>query len=630
MRIEARNQNYSIAALDARAREFTFWAGVIGLLLSSIVYFSIFLSGELILQYRISSPLYAIFLSVMVCSAYWNIHVKACTNFSIASIFLVFWLSSYAEAFQDQLTFVSTPLILFVPVLLMMVLHHKLVFGLALVQFGLVLHYSYTFGAPHYAPDWPRQDQLYSSLSLASLSAICVFAVGVVARQRLRTDNKLETLMADQVHLATTDPLTGLPNRRAFTAKLNEMLNQADAQLRILKVGIVDLDGFKSVNDVYGHATGDALLIEAAARLTKTLPEEAYLARLGGDEFGVCLFAKPDDTVCLGAALCDQLRQPFQLGDTLARIGGSAGFTTARRTDSSISNLMERADYALYKSKADAKGHATVFSVDDEHQIERTREIKRNLLNDELLNELDVVFQPIVYPETGIVKAMETLVRWHNPALGNVSPSEFIPLAERTGRISDITCFVLRRGLDVATQWPDHIFITLNLSAADLSSRTAVNRLLAILKASPIAPHRVVLEITETTLMEDHKRGSEYLQAFQDMGVQVALDDFGTGYSSLSYLRRLSIKKLKIDRSFITDIETDDLARNLLDGIIELCARIGINCVVEGVEDAGQLRIVAAHKNALVQGFYFSKPLIEPDAFAYIARSDETRLRLIA
>lgn len=630
MSFASADQDYSSAAFDARAREFAFWAGIVGLLLSAVIYLSIFFSGNLILHYKISSPLYAAFLSIMVLSAYLDFKLRVCTNFAIVSIFLVFWLSSYAEAYQDHLTFVSAPLVLFVPVLLMMVLHHKLVFGLTVLQFGLALHYSYAYGAPHFAPDWPRDEQFHLSLTLASLSAICVFAVGVVSRKRQQTDDKLQTLVADQTHLATTDSLTGLPNRRAFVAKLNQMLEQAKDGPQILKVGIVDLDGFKGVNDVFGHAAGDALLFEASARLANAIPENAYLARLGGDEFGLCLFVDEDDRTCLGTKLCEILQQPFKLTETLVRIGGSAGFTTARATDSSISNLLERADYALYKSKAETKGETTFFSDDDESRIERKREIKRRLLNDALLSELDVVFQPIVYPDSGAVKAMETLVRWNNSDLGNVPPSEFIPIAEQTGRISDISCFVLRRGLEVASHWPEHISVSMNLSAADLSSQSSVDRLLCIIKASSVASTRVVLEITETTMMQDYKRGSEYLQAFRDIGVHVALDDFGTGYSSLSYLKRLDIKKLKIDRSFITDIESDEMARNLLDGIVELCAGIGIDCVVEGVELEGQLKIVAAHKNALAQGFYFSKPLSELDARAYIERSDAAHLRLIA
>lgn len=630
MNFVTKDQNYSAAAFDARTREFTFWAGVVGLLLSAFVYLSIFLSGDLIFHYKISSPLYAAFLSVLLLSAYFDFNIKACTNFAIASIFGVFWLSSYAEAYQGHLTFISVPLVLFVPVLLMMILHHKLVFGLAAVQFCLVLHYTFEYGAPHYASGWPREEQLYSSLSLACLSAVCIIAVGFVSRLRMRTDNKLQALVADHAHLATTDALTRLPNRRAFSAKLTEMLTTTDGHAQALRVGIVDLDGFKSVNDVYGHAAGDELLVQAAARLSAGLPNDAYLARLGGDEFGVCLLTKPDDVFCIGPGLCEHLRQPFQLQDALVRIGGSAGFTSARASDSCISSLLERADYALYKSKADAKGQATTFSKDDEHNVERKREIKRHLLSDKLFSELDVVFQPIVFPHNGNVKAMETLVRWKNATLGNVPPSEFIPIAEQVGRISDISCFVLHRALEAACKWPDHIFVSLNLSAVDLTSQTSVDRLLSILEASPIAADRVVLEITETTLIEDHKRGSEHLNAFRDRGAHVALDDFGTGYSSLSYLKQLAIKKLKIDRSFITDIETDEMARNLLNGILELCAGVGIDCVVEGVEQKGQLEIVAAHKNALAQGYYFSKPLVEADALAFISKSNRTRLRLIS
>ena len=621
---------YSAEAFDARAREFAFWTGVIGLILSAAVYLSIFLSGQLILHYKITSPLYAGLLGLIVAAAYFDYRVNTVTNFSVASILLVFWMSSYAEAYQGHLTFVSTPLILFVPVLLMMVLHHRLVFAIAPIQFGLVLHYSYLHGAPFYAPDWSRSDHFYSSLSLATLSTLCLFAVAIVSRKRNQTDGKLQALVADQSHLATTDYLTALPNRRAFTARLNEMLAEMKRSSCTLNVGIIDLDGFKSVNDVYGHAAGDALLLEASNRLKKTLPSDCFVARLGGDEFGVCLLGDDRDLAGIGYDVCAELSRPFKLQDATVCIGGSVGFTSTRSTDSNISQLLERADYALYKSKSESKGRATTFSEDDEYRIERVRVIKRHLLSDQLFAELDVVFQPIVFPTTGAVKAMETLVRWNNSVLGNVPPSEFIPIAEQIGRISDISHFVLRRGLEVAAKWPDHIFISLNMSAADISNQSSIDKLLEIMKASTVSNNRVVLEITETSMINDYKRGSECLQALRETGVHIALDDFGTGYSSLSYLRRLNIKKLKIDRSFITDIENDSAARNLLSGIIELCAGIGIDCVVEGIEHAGQLEIISSHKNALAQGFYFSKPLREPDAIAYVTKTSEKKLRLVA
>lgn len=624
------DHHHSDAAFDTRTREVTFWAGVFGLLLSALVYLSIYLSGDLILHYMISSPLYGLFLSAMVLSSYFNFKVTIFKNVSITAIFLLFWLSTYAEAFQSHETFVSVPLTLFVPILLMMVLNHKLVFALASLQFALVLHYTSAYGAPYFAPEWTRAEQINLSLSLACLSAICSVAVGIVSRQRARADAKIQTLVTTQMRLASTDPLTGLPNRRGFTAKLTDLLCRPQSRSDTLTVAIIDLDGFKSVNDVYGHAAGDELLVQASSRLLDCLPDDAHLARLGGDEFGLYLSIDPTKQVELGQRLCEALRTPFWIQQTSMRISGSIGFAELRPSDTAIGNVLERADYALYKSKADAKGSPTVFSDVDEARIERTRQIKRRLLSDDLMNELSVMFQPIVFPKTGKVKAMETLVRWNNPDLGNIPPSEFIPIAERTGRISDITCFVLQRALEVARKWPDHIFISLNLSALDLSSRTSVDRLLEILNASPVTANRVVLEITETALMKDHERGQQNVQAFRDLGVNIALDDFGTGYSSLSYLKQLSIKKLKVDRSFSCDIETDEMSRNLLTGIIELCATVGINCVIEGIETEGQLALVSVHKNTLAQGFYFSKPLSERDALAYVTRPETENIRLIA
>lgn len=455
---------------------------------------------------------------------------------------------------------------------------------------------------------------LAATISLAL--AIGLFSIFTIFLFRMTVRHKN---MSALIHkLAYEDVLTKLPNRRAFVEKLDQLLNECDSENSSLSVGLLDLDGFKSVNDVYGHPAGDELLVQVAERLKPMLPIDACLGRLGGDEFGICLLTGDIEHEINWQRLCDALKHPFQLKDATVRIGGSCGYTTARSSDASIGKLLDRADFALYKSKLESKGNATVFSQADDSYVTRAREIERALLNEHLFDELDVVFQPIVEVGSNDTKAMEALVRWNNPVLGDVSPAEFIPIAEKAGRITDITCFVLCRSMEIAQSWPSSVLLSVNLSTADLATRSSVERIHKILMQSPFSPRRLVFEITETALMKDQQRGNSNLQLLRDLGVRVALDDFGTGYSSLGYLHRLSIDRLKIDRSFTDNIVGDQKARNLLNGIFDLCSSIGIGCVVEGIEDQEQYQLISDRRGTLAQGYLFSKPLPAVDASRYL------------
>ena len=456
--------------------------------------------------------------------------------------------------------------------------------------------------------------------------ALGLFSVFTVFLFRMTVRHKK---MSDLIHkLAYEDALTNLPNRRAFIEKLDRLLNEWDSETGSLSVGLLDLDGFKSVNDVYGHPAGDELLIQVAERLKPLLPTTALVGRLGGDEFGICLLTSDIEQTINWQQLCEELKHPFKLKDATVRIGGSCGHTIARPSDASIEKLLDRADFALYKSKLESKGDATVFSQKDDSDVMRARAIERALLNEDLFDELDLVFQPILEIGSNETRAMEALVRWKSPILGDVSPAEFIPIAEKAGRITDITCFVLRRSVEIAQSWPSSVLLNVNLSTADLATRSSIDRIYNILAQSSLSPKRLVFEITESALMKDHQNGNSNLQLLRDLGVHVALDDFGTGYSSLSYLSQLNIDRLKIDRSFTDNIVEDQQARNLLSGIFDLCSSIGIGCVVEGIEDQAQYRLIADRRGTLAQGYLFSKPLTAADASRGILSRFSNRLNV--
>jgi diguanylate cyclase (GGDEF)-like protein len=418
-------------------------------------------------------------------------------------------------------------------------------------------------------------------------------------------------LAEENSRLANLDPLTELPNRRRFFANLNERLGAAAPQRKRFVVGLADLDGFKPVNDVYGHVVGDQVLVEAGRRLKDVCGDAALLARLGGDEFGLLLDAELSDaqiTAC-GERLCEALRTPFQLADVTVQIAGSVGFAIFPEAGTTAAALFERADYALYHAKQNARGRPVIFSGEHETQIRQFASVERCLRNADLEKELSLHFQPIFDVIRGKVVAFEALARWDSPELGRVSPGVFVRVAERTDFITCLTRILLRKALAYARAWPEDVRVSFNLSVRDIASFEAIMQIIAIIEASGVAPQRIDLEVTETAVMRDFDKGCECLKALRALGVHVSLDDFGTGYSSLSYVRQLPLDKIKIDRSFIKDIETQPACRDIVKTVIDLCRNLKLACVIEGMETRAQAEILRELGGALMQGYYFGRDM---------------------
>jgi predicted signal transduction protein with EAL and GGDEF domain len=300
---------------------------------------------------------------------------------------------------------------------------------------------------------------------------------------------------------------------------------------------------------------------------------------------------------------------PFPLGDATAQIAGSIGFANYPEAGTSAALLFERADYALYHAKQHARGRPVIFSREHEIQIRQSASIERCLRNGDLEKELSLAFQPIFDVTRGEVLAFEALARWDSPELGRVPPDVFIRVAERTDFISQLTQILLRKALACARSWPDDIRISFNLSARDIGSAKAILKIIAIIENSGVVPERIDLEVTETALMRDFDKGCECLKALKALGAHIALDDFGTGYSSLSYVHRLPLDKIKIDRSFIKDIETLPACRDIVKTVIDLCRNLKLTCVIEGMETEEQAQILRGLGGATMQGYYFSKPM---------------------
>ena len=420
--------------------------------------------------------------------------------------------------------------------------------------------------------------------------------------------------------VALRDPLTDLPNRRGFREMLFNALQAADNVGAKVAVGVVDLDGFKPINDAFGHATGDELLIQVSQRLSQCLGNNNYIARLGGDEFGF-IIPKPANEQRLmeiGNMICNELAKSFQLTGVVAEIGASVGISTYPDDTRDVEELCEKADYALYHAKQSRKGTATIFNNSHAEEIRAMAQMEQVLRQANFSEELYVVFQPITDIHSRRTAAFEALARWKSPVLGDVPPGLFIRAAEHSGQILQLTRHLLQRALEGARHLPADQRISVNLSARDIASMDAVHELLEIVKNSGVDPGRIVFEITETALVCDFEQAKNALHELHAIGTKIALDDFGTGHSSLSHLRLLPIDKLKIDSSFISDILTNHTSEDIVRTLIRLCDNMRIGCVIEGIETEAQFQKVCDLGGQFLQGYYFARPMPLVDVAAHL------------
>ena len=437
----------------------------------------------------------------------------------------------------------------------------------------------------------------------------------VSQRQLVARQAETQRLSDENFILANLDSLTGLPNRRRFLADLDRVLAEAARSGTRFAVALCDLDGFKGVNDVHGHARGDQLLAEVGERLRKLAGPSVLLARLGGDEFGTILMGNPtdDEILAFGERLCALLQGPYLAPDILAEVAASAGLVSYPDGASTATQLFERADYALYNSKQCRNGRAVMFNREHGIRIRETSRIEQALRHADLGSEMWLVYQPIRnVPERRTI-GYEALARWRSPTLGLVSPAIFIPVAEQARQIGRLTEMLLARALQAAAAWPETLSLSFNLSALDVGSNATMAAVRKIVRSSGVAPRRIEFEITETAVMRDFEQAAEALRTLRELGTRVALDDFGTGFSSLSHVHRLKPDKIKIDRSFVTDITTSGSARGIVSTIADMCRNLGLECVAEGVETEAQLELLLSLGCSLIQGYLIGPPRDGPD-----------------
>jgi diguanylate cyclase len=437
--------------------------------------------------------------------------------------------------------------------------------------------------------------------TLATLTLVVTAARTHLAFRQLR---RLAVLRRQ----ATTDDLTGLPNRRAFYADAQARLEDRGTRRALL---LLDLDRFKEVNDGLGHHVGDQLLVEVGARLVAELREHDLLARLGGDEFAVMLDGEPAEAVDLADRLRQVLAVPFTLQGIALRTGVSIGVALAPDHGSDLSVLLQRADIAMYKAKIARTGHRVYSEAEDQvgQNHLRTLDELRQALD---RGELTLHYQPKLDLGSGEVRGVEALVRWQHPTRGLLLPDAFLPLVEGAGMMHELTGVVLRQALDQAARWHARgrpLTVAVNLSASALVDADLPAQVGDLLLERGLPATALQLEITEEFLMADRRRAVDILHGLRQRGVQIAVDDFGTGYSSLAYLRDLPIDELKLDRSFVLPMRDDTRAAALVASTIGLAHSLGLRMVAEGVEDEVTLLALTRQGCDQAQGYHLARPL---------------------
>ena len=439
---------------------------------------------------------------------------------------------------------------------------------------------------------------------------------------------RTEQLGNENLRLANLDSLTDLPNRRAFFGHLDAVFARSRADGTRMALGIIDLDGFKPVNDLYGHAAGDKLLVAVAERLSTHYADgEVFMARLGGDEFAYVVADAPDDDalVVQGEGMVELLRAPFMLPEATVQISGSLGIAVYPEMADSADHLFERADYALYHGKSARRGSAVLFSAEHEARINRDFRIEQALKRADFEEELSVAFQPIVDIRTQTTLGFEALARWASPTLGQVSPGQFIPVAERAGIIGALTRPLLRKALATAAHWPEGMRLSFNLSAYDLNSAEGALAIVAIVESGAFDPRLLDLEITETAFTHDFAQVQRSIEMLRLLGCGISLDDFGTGYSSLARLHALPLTKIKIDRSFVTGLHKSPASFKIVKSLLALSRDMGLDCVIEGVETGEEMAALRKLGGLMVQGYFYSAPIREEHIAAYLAGGAQSR-----
>jgi diguanylate cyclase (GGDEF)-like protein len=470
------------------------------------------------------------------------------------------------------------------------------------------------------------------------LVAFGIFGTGVLANtmfKRLKSaSEELARRESQARHEAKHDALSGLPNRVRMVEEIERFLYHRTTKRnnRRAVAAYIDIDRFKDINDTLGHAAGDQLIKAVGQRLKARLRPQDFLSRFGGDEFVILgALAGPEASTALAERVAQAFATPFSINDQSIRVTASVGLSVAPDDGVSADELMRHADIALYEAKNGGRDRAVLFSAEMAEKVEHRRSIEVDLRAAFEANQLRLHYQPIISCGTGAIVGVEALLRWRHPVHGEMSPVEFIPIAENSGLLPALGEWVLDRAMKDSKRWPE-LEVAVNLSPVQFRHVNLGATLRELVAKNGVQPERFVLEITEGVLLEATNHTSSILETIRAMGFKTALDDFGTRYSSLVYLCNFKFDKIKIDRSFVSKISRVDTSRIIVESVVKLGRALGMDIVAEGVETESEAVMMTNFGCTELQGFYFSKALaadeiaevlntFEPKRFAQAPRS---------
>jgi diguanylate cyclase (GGDEF)-like protein len=455
-------------------------------------------------------------------------------------------------------------------------------------------------------------------------------AHAVSSLQRANLFESLERQRDDNRYQATHDALTKLPNRKLFRDRADSALRES----RGVAIVLLDLDRFKDVNDTFGHTMGDRLLKEISERLVLAVAGRATVARLGGDEFALIIpgVSDPTEAVTIVHDLYSEMSRPIPMEGLALSVTASAGIALAPQHGDEVDTLLQRADIAMYLAK-ERRSKVELYS--SEHDRARARRIDIAHRLEEALKscrEFSVMYQPIANVQSGRIERVEALVRWNNSVHGAVPPEEFIGIAEQIGVISDITDFVLAEACSHLAEWRRaglDIGLAINLSGHEISDMGLVDRVASALNANGLSPETLTIEVTETAVIPNFAQVSVVLDQLAGLGIGIAIDDYGTGYSSLAYIHRLPVQELKIDRSFVTNMASEQSNAIIIQSSIAMAHSLDLKVVAEGAEDAATCAALAAEQCDFVQGYYLAKPMSSPQLQTWLLRGGSLEFETI-
>ena len=438
------------------------------------------------------------------------------------------------------------------------------------------------------------------------------------------TARRAAEVQADE--MARHDPLTGLPNRLLLRERLKEAVGRLQRSGEACAVLLIDLDRFKPVNDTLGHPMGDALLKKVADRLRSTVRPTDTVARIGGDEFVILQTGihEASNTQALARRIVDLVGRTYMVDGHLLTIGASVGVALAPNDGTEADTLLKNADLALYRAKLDGRATYRFFEPEMDARMQARRRLELDMRQALARREFQLHYQPQMQLEGNRLVGCEALIRWNHPERGMVSPLDFIPLAEEIGLIVPIGEWVMRQACRDAVTWPAPLSVAVNVSPAQFKNERLVEMVMSALSSSGLPATRLEVEITEGVLLQENEKTLQTLHRLRELGVRVSMDDFGTGYSSLSYLRSFPFDKIKIDRSFVSDLSGKRDGEAIIRAIACLGRSLGMTTVAEGVETADQMERIRAEGCTDVQGYLISKPVSAAEVLKFLSADRPT------